>query len=378
MRFQLPSPWPGRRPGKLTKTWNLISMSLTWARQVVSKSEEPIPEEEYRDLKRIHPQLRFKPGAMKGGTEISIVFAKASPAISLASRSSLQHLSHLYCLAHVWGNPTFAILLFKKRVDNCKDPATLKQSPNCSRPDGSSVCNLLFSAKAIIKTWQIPALHKYCHSRKTPQSVLSSHLQCKNLKGNEKVWDILLTMVQQNLHTLVQARRKVKSSSNKPFLKCWTSRWTCPSKMSKPYRITSKRQEIPTAPDPTNIQDRYTYFCFFSLSPLLCWSWWHVFNTESKVNICQYLEGVHVPMNGLFKNPLGCFDWFTYLESLAARAECLPWERLRVLEILLLSALPSVRRVQNMSDALLDFSYLLVAVARLWQTYRVQPSQVCS
>lgn len=88
-------------------------MSLTWARQVVSKSEEPIPEEDYRDLKRIHPQLRFRLGAMKGGTEISVVFAKASPAISLASRSSLQHLSHLDCLAHVWGNPTFAILLLK-------------------------------------------------------------------------------------------------------------------------------------------------------------------------------------------------------------------------------------------------------------------------
>ena len=98
-----------------------------------------------------------------------------------------------------------------------------------------------------------------------------------------------------------------------------------------------------------------------------------MFDTESKVNICQYLELVYVPMNGLFKNPLVCFDWFTYLESLAARAECLPQERLRILEILLPSALPSVRRVQKMSD----FFYLLVDVARLWQTYRVQSSQVC-
>lgn len=69
-----------------------------------------------------------------------------------------------------------------------------------------------------------------------------------------------------------------------------------------------------------------------------------------KVNICQYLELVHVPVSGPFKNPLGYFDWFTYLESLAANVECLPWERLSVLEILLLSALKSVKTVQKMSD----------------------------
>lgn len=116
-----------------------------------------------------------------------------------------------------------------------------------------------------------------------------------------------------------------------------------------------------------------TYFCFFfSFAEV-----GDVLDTESKVNICQYLELAHVPMNGLFKNPLGCFDWFTYLESLAARAKCLPWERLHVLEILLPSALPSVRRVQKMSDALLDFFYLLVDIACLWQTFRVQSSQVC-
>lgn len=177
----------------------------------------------------------------------------------------------------------------------------------------------------------------------------------QKLKGNEKVWDILLTMVQENLHTHVQARREVKGSWNKPFLKWWTSRWTCPSKMSK---LQNCNQKTRNSYSPRS--DKYSrpvyLFLFLLFYPLLCWSWWHVFDTESKVNICQYLELVYVPMNGLFKNPLGCFDWFTYLETLAARAECLPQERLRVLEILLPLALPSVRRVQKMSDALLDSS----------------------
>lgn len=39
----------------------------------------------------------------------------------------------------------------------------------------------------------------------------------QKLKGNEKVWDILLTMVQENLHTHVQARREVQGSWNKSF-----------------------------------------------------------------------------------------------------------------------------------------------------------------
>jgi hypothetical protein len=96
-----------------------------------------------------------------------------------------------------------------------------------------------------------------------------------------------------------------------------------------------------------------------------------------KVNICQYLELVHVPVNGPFKNPLGYFVWFTYLESWAANVECLPWERLSALEILLLSALKSVKTVQKMSDIFLDFFYLLIGIACLWQQYKVQSSQAC-
>lgn len=321
-------------------------MSLTWARSVVSNAEERIPEDEYRDLKRIHSQLRFQPGVMWRDTEVSVLCAGLQRHLAIAVSPAA--FPSVHCVSYTAGLTSEVTQLWQHHFQNVL--TTLKKSPSCSHTDGSSVCKVLFFTQAIIKTWQIPALHKYCHSRKNPQSTLSSHMQCQWLNCNERVWDISLTIVQQSIHTQVQACRKVRNSSNKPFLKWWLFKMNFPVKNVKNIQNRNHKTINPYSPR-SNKHSRLLYlFCLFFFFFLLCWSWWHVFDTESKVNICQYLELVHVPMNGPFKNPLGCFDWFTYLESLAAGVECLPWERLRVLEILLPSALKSVRTIQEKSN----------------------------